>query len=57
MKDSLKESEEQKRNRAYNPAERWRQIQRAIAWAERNMPPHQRRNRPRSRPPGFEPRP
>jgi hypothetical protein len=54
MRESLKQSEERKRNRAYDPAERWRQIQRAIAWAERNLPPHQRRNRPRTRRPSLD---
>jgi hypothetical protein len=42
-----KESEEAKRDRHYSPAERWRHIQEAIAWAEANMPAHLRRNRPR----------
>ena len=44
---SVKEREELKRNRAYNPALRWRHIQDTIAWAEANLPPHFRRNRPR----------
>jgi hypothetical protein len=49
MTDSLKRHEEEKRNRAYDAAERWRQIQRMIAWAEKNMQPQFRRNRPRVR--------
>ena len=43
----LKRREEEKRDRAYDPAERWRQIQETITWAEANLPPEQRRNRPR----------
>jgi hypothetical protein len=49
MADDLKQREEEKRNRACDPADRWRQIQRMIAWAEKNMPPQFRRNRPRVR--------
>jgi hypothetical protein len=44
---SEKEHEEQKRERAYDPALRWQHIQETITWAEANMPPHLRRNRPR----------
>src|SRR2546428_8011153 len=39
MTDELKRQEEEKRDRAYDPAERWRQIQRMISWAEKNMKP------------------
>src|SRR6266853_6466142 len=46
--DSLKKQEEQKRERAYNPALRWRHIQQTITWAEANLPAHLRRNRPRT---------
>ena len=41
------EAEERKRNKAYDPVQRWNQIQATIAWAEANMPEDQRRNRPR----------
>ncbi len=52
--DELKANEERKRDAAYTPAERWRLIQETISWAEANLPPHLRRNRPRTRqnPPG-----
>lgn len=39
--------EERKRNAAYDPVKRWQHIQDTITWAESNMPPHLRRNRPR----------
>jgi hypothetical protein len=42
-----KRREERKRDRAHDPAQRWRQIQETITWAEANMAPEQRRNRPR----------
>ena len=45
--DDLKSSEELKRDAAYDPVERWRHIQQTITWAEANLPPEQRRNRPR----------
>lgn len=48
--DSLKAEEERKRDAAYDPAQRWIHIQETITWAEANMPPHLRRNRPRTRP-------
>ncbi len=52
MKDSpleaQKKREEQKRNAAYDPVQRWRHIQQTITWAEANLPPHLRRNRPRT---------
>ncbi|MEK7685383.1 MAG: hypothetical protein AAB466_08175 [Verrucomicrobiota bacterium] len=47
--ETLKQREERKRELAYDPAERWRQMQRMIGWAEANLPPRQRRNRPRTR--------
>lgn len=46
----LRRREEEKRNRAYSPAERWRHIQETITWAEANLPPEKRRNRPRVHP-------
>lgn len=46
----LKAAEEAKRDRAYDPALRWKHIQEMITWAEENMPPHLRRNRPRTHP-------
>lgn len=45
--DDLKRREEEKRERAWDPAERWRLIQETITWAEAQLPPEQRRNRPR----------
>ena len=47
---TLKQQEEAKRDRVYDPVQRWRQIQETITWAEANLPPHRRRNRPRTRP-------
>jgi hypothetical protein len=47
---SLKEAEERKRDRAYDAALRWRHIQETITWAEANLSPHRRRNRPRTWP-------
>jgi len=44
-----KRNEEAKRDRAFDPVVRWKQIQAMITWAEANMPPHFRRNIPRSR--------
>ncbi len=46
----LKQNEERKRDAAYDPVQRWLHIQETITWAEANLPPHQRRNRPRTRP-------
>ncbi len=46
--DTQKKREEQKRNAAYDPVQRWRHIQQTITWAEANLPPHLRRNRPRT---------
>ena len=39
--------EEEKRNNAYDPLLRWKHIQDTITWAEAQLPPEQRRNRPR----------
>jgi len=44
--NDLKSSEERKREAAHDPVERWRHIQQTITWAEANLPPEQRRNRP-----------
>ena len=46
--DQLKREEERKRDAAYDPAQRWQHIQQTITWAEANLPPHLRRNRPRT---------
>ena len=43
----LKKEEERKREAAYDPVKRWRHIQQTITWAEENLPPDLRRNRPR----------
>jgi hypothetical protein len=45
---ALKKREERKREAAYDPAARWQHIQQTINWAEANLPPHLRRNRPRT---------
>ena len=45
--DALKREEERKRDAAYDPVARWQHIQQTITWAEANLPPHLRRNRPR----------
>jgi hypothetical protein len=45
--DEIKAKEELKRERAYDPALRWKHLQETITWAEANMPPELRRNRPR----------
>ena len=47
----ISETEELKRNKAYNPVARWLHIQEMITWAEANLPASQRRNRPRVRRP------
>ncbi len=47
MTPEEKRQEEAKRERNCDPAERWKQIQATITWAEANMPEHLRRNRPR----------
>jgi hypothetical protein len=46
----IKALEEEKRDRAYDPVQRWIAIQKAITWAEANMKPEFRRNRPRTHP-------
>ena len=46
----IKREEERKRDAAYDPVQRWKHIQETITWAEANLPPHLRRNRPRTRP-------
>jgi hypothetical protein len=46
-RDALKNEEERKRDAAYDPVVRWRHIQQTITWAEANLPPPLRRNRPR----------
>ena len=47
--DTVKKSEEAKRDAAYDPVARWLHLQQTITWAEENMPPQLRRNRPRTR--------
>jgi hypothetical protein len=47
MSDGTEEREERKRERAYDPVQRWKYIQETITWAEENLPPELRRNRPR----------
>lgn len=42
-----KNREEAKRDKAWDARERWLAIQKTIAWAESQLPPAQRRNRPR----------
>jgi hypothetical protein len=42
-----KRREEEKRDRNYDPVQRWKDLQDAITWAEANLPEHLRRNRPR----------
>jgi hypothetical protein len=51
--ERVKREEERKRDAAYDPVERWKHIQETITWAEANLPPHLRRNRPRRRSPGL----
>jgi hypothetical protein len=48
--DQQKKAEEAKRDAAYDPVLRWKHLQETITWAEANLPPHLRRNRPRTRP-------
>lgn len=45
--EELKQAEERKRDAAYDPVRRWAHVQATITWAEAQMPPHRRRNRPR----------
>jgi hypothetical protein len=49
MDTHVKQAEELKRERAWNAAERWKQMQDFLNWAEANVKPEQRRNRPRWR--------
>jgi hypothetical protein len=41
----LKRREEQKRDAAYDPVQRWQHIQQTITWAEAKLPLYLRRNR------------
>lgn len=50
MTPEEKRAEEARRERMYDPVKRWEAILAAIAFAEENMPPKQRRNRPRWHP-------
>jgi len=47
MSATDKNREEAKRDKAWDARERWLAIQKTIAWAESQLPPAQRRNRPR----------
>ncbi len=47
MSTEDKQREEAKRERAFDPLERWLAIQRTITWTETQLPPEKRRNRPR----------
>jgi len=49
MSPTNKQAEEQKRDRTISPTERWKQMQDFLNWAEANLKPQQRRNRPRYR--------
>ena len=42
----LKRSEETKRDRQYDPVERWKHMQEAIQFVEANLAPENRRNTP-----------
>ncbi len=44
---NTKEQEEAKREKAWDPKKRWKVLQETIAWMEANLPPEQKRNRPR----------
>jgi hypothetical protein len=46
--DTLKREEERKREAAYDPVQRWLHLQQTMTWAEANLPPLERRNRPRT---------
>jgi len=48
--DLIKQFEELKREKMFDPVRRWKAIQEMITWIEQNMPPHLRRNRPRTNP-------
>jgi hypothetical protein len=45
---ALKKQEERKGEAAYAPDARWQHSQQTINWAEANLPPHLRWNRPRT---------
>lgn len=45
--DLLKNGEELKRERNFDPVQRWKAIQELITWTEMQLPPEKRRNRPR----------
>jgi hypothetical protein len=45
----LKQFEEEKRRRAVDPATRWKEMCDFLNWAEANLKPEFRRNRPRWR--------
>jgi hypothetical protein len=47
MTTDEKKREEAKRDRNYDPVLLWKHLQDFIAFAEANMAPHLRRNRPR----------
>ncbi len=50
MKDRLMETvqaEATKRERAFDPAQRWKVLQETITWTEQQLRPEERRNRPR----------
>lgn len=47
MTPEEKAAEEARRERMFDPAKRWQAILAAIEFAEANLPPEQRRNRPR----------
>jgi hypothetical protein len=47
---TIKKDEERKRDAVYDPRQRWIHLQQTIAWAEANLPPGERRNRPRQHP-------
>jgi hypothetical protein len=49
MDANLKEAEERKRDRAYDPVLRWRHTLEFITYAESCLKPELRRNRPRWR--------
>lgn len=57
MTPEEKLAEEAKRERMFDPVKRWQAILAAIEFAEANMPPELRRNRPRWHPWGARPIP
>ncbi|MDR1304670.1 MAG: hypothetical protein LBK76_05545 [Verrucomicrobiales bacterium] len=50
MNSDEKAREELKRWQVMTPRRRWQAIRQAIEFAEQNLPPEQRRNRPRHAP-------